>query len=979
MGLRRLRRIKRHYAIIASWPSGRSSCPHSWNYRLASKSGMPTNAHVPRRFTAQRHFADRREAIETFVRNLESPQRPEEYRVLVFYGVGGTGKTRLCRELIAETVKRAERSDDIAWAHFDLSIRSTSSAEDLLQLRLALGETGIRFPAFNRAFLRHVKLAKRGASAEQHYPELFHPNLPDANDVLEIAQLFELVPVVGIVAKGIRYAARHIRERMNTRTLTNRDAALLIEIDALDEANLYQSLPKYLGSDIFHHLRSGEAPRRIILFLDTYESLWSASLQGTSRTASSTDDWVQRLAGKAPGILFVVFGRDKLTWNRSDPSWNETSRATVASNAAGSICNDDASRDHSRDIADVSLSQLELEDLTSADADGFLRLVPIQDATIRERIIAAARGNPFFLELQVSVYEAMVNGGMTPTVAAFGGTHVDVLRRFVSHCDRDMMAALRVLAQARTFDERIFTYVRKEFHLQVMFTELLDRSFVAWRSDNNYAIHELLRAHVESDTQVNDRSLWNDIHQSLALYWCSNARVSDVREVTPFARRSLLEAGYHLSLTDPEKFDSWLDQQFEIYFRATAFDELHELLDLQLRLCRDVLRSDRSRLADVHERIGDVLYQLGEFSDTDHHLRAALQNRDANSIGAAQTMKKLGRLMRRRDQLPNAEAMYLEALRIQTKELGTDNLHTACTMHYLGGTLRRQGRLPEAIVLLRRALDTRIKLLGPNDLDVAWSLNDLALSLVNQGDDSDAEEMYRKALVIFDAERGSNHPDSVPTINNLAYFLAESDLEEAERLFRLAVSIRTEKLGEHHHSTAFSETQLAWCLVRQGNVEEAVHLLRHALKVRVHAFGADSPAVAHGKATLASALGKIGQETEAAILFAEALSTYAAHGENSLEIASTSLNVARFLLDRGRPDEARSAIDKAVRIRETKYGFDHPDTAFAYLALADVLDAQRAIDASLTMRKKALVVFEKQQRYSKTAALVRRQIDDSAG
>ena len=66
---------------------------------------------------------------------------------------------------------------------------------------------------------------------------------------------------------------------------------------------------------------------RSVLFLDTYETLWTGREGGKSAQARLLDEWVRSLAsyGLGSGILLVIAGRERLAWGEDDSGkWGET-------------------------------------------------------------------------------------------------------------------------------------------------------------------------------------------------------------------------------------------------------------------------------------------------------------------------------------------------------------------------------------------------------------------------------------------------------------------------------------------------------------------------------------------------------------------------------------------------------------------------------------------------------------------------------
>ncbi|WP_295427851.1 hypothetical protein [uncultured Thiodictyon sp.] len=56
-----------------------------------------------------------------------------------------------------------------------------------------------------------------------------------------------------------------------------------------------------------------------MVFIDTYEALWSDRPDKAGAAALETDAWVRELVAAAPGVLFVFFGRERLGWDRRFP------------------------------------------------------------------------------------------------------------------------------------------------------------------------------------------------------------------------------------------------------------------------------------------------------------------------------------------------------------------------------------------------------------------------------------------------------------------------------------------------------------------------------------------------------------------------------------------------------------------------------------------------------------------------------------
>ena len=119
-------------------------------------------------------FTDREDARERFERALDTPQRADEYRILVWYGVGGQGKSALQDEFGRILDRRAKiakerKARPLGYAMLDFkSDENRSIAPALLSIRLQLGTTArLRFPAFDTAYFHTFPVSSRARISRQ--------------------------------------------------------------------------------------------------------------------------------------------------------------------------------------------------------------------------------------------------------------------------------------------------------------------------------------------------------------------------------------------------------------------------------------------------------------------------------------------------------------------------------------------------------------------------------------------------------------------------------------------------------------------------------------------------------------------------------------------------------------------------------------------------------------------------------------------
>ncbi|HZP83117.1 MAG TPA: hypothetical protein VFB21_15860 [Chthonomonadaceae bacterium] len=275
-----------------------------------------------------RHFTNREKETTLFQRYVNAVEG-SPLPVLMFYGVGGIGKTWLTKRLRAMLEEPPFVSlpgqSPLPSARLDLepvsgSLYHNDPAAAYLKLRLDLG---VDCPSFDLAYamLRY----RQGAGEE---PQLRH------SGTLHTAWEF-IGEASGKAAESIPggsltlWAAKKVTERLGhefketalgKRLLTTAGNAEFFDLRHRDTDDLYKILPERLARDLEANLppRSGKACRAVV-FLDSFESLQrgiDSAIQQVER-----EKWVGALYENLQSVLIVIAGRDRLNWDEVDADW----------------------------------------------------------------------------------------------------------------------------------------------------------------------------------------------------------------------------------------------------------------------------------------------------------------------------------------------------------------------------------------------------------------------------------------------------------------------------------------------------------------------------------------------------------------------------------------------------------------------------------------------------------------------------------
>ncbi|MFF0659520.1 hypothetical protein [Micromonospora tulbaghiae] len=426
---------------------------------------------------------------------------PARDNVLVYYGVGGIGKTTLSRRL--ERWIRGELSSDEHWGPsptFDQQLQTVrvdfhgsalvSPVDILLSLRAAAAGARKRFSAFDLGLAAWWSMARPGTSL----PDLTSGSFDVRGQITDT--LNELLTEAGMQLGAGPLTVRmgtHLIEAVRSRRIRSialRDCRPLARI--IDEVRLNHSpyvaatLAGLLSWDV-ERLVVGEVPL-LIAFVDACEYV-----QGGSRVQERL---LNRIIHLTPGVLWVVTTRTSLDWAALRPGGLLP--------AAGP-----AVWPGLRLEAEAEPRQHRVGDLSDLDVDRYLATAsgsgsgssgnPVLTEEVRHRIRQGAHGLPLYLDLSLAIARAAaVHGELNPT--DFGGS----LPELVTTVFVDLPASERDIARTASLIPRFDPELVAEAsgHRLADAQRLCARALVT-RDDHPvlpYRMHDAVRAAASGET-----------------------------------------------------------------------------------------------------------------------------------------------------------------------------------------------------------------------------------------------------------------------------------------------------------------------------------------------------------------------------------------------------------------------------------------------------------------------------------------------
>jgi Tfp pilus assembly protein PilF len=761
-------------------------------------------------------------------------------KLLTFYGIGGQGKTALCRQLMQIT-----QSDPsygfLRRAELDLHGKPKTDPDLLLVwIRNGFADAGVALPCFDLA-LAIVWETTRG---EQPFPKLSRAWLGKAKDFAgegaaglskaaqeSLGEAVAQIPGVGFLVKKISGWVIDKTHRAYLHQSREALKELYRDGELKKPYELSELLPWMLAQDLNYHLIH-HLKERFVLFIDEYERVFDEGSSGSLLREYPFDRHLRTFVRETNGLLIVFFSRERLPWE-NDPEW----------------------------AAALQGAQKSLNGLADKDADAFLQAIPISDTTIRKAMIEGARETParnaaiypLMLDLQVEHWRALVARGkpiepatFSVTASDFAGRRREIVERVLRDYGEPMQKTLMRLSCARRFDRPAFEHVVKIFHTGLpldAFDTIDDLSFLTKGDSGFVSMHGIM---ADAIREMLDSATQAATFEALFEHYSARATVASHRDVTNATVAALFEAAEAKMRISPETFTDWLVPAVEPLRVAARYADVAVLWQQAIVVAEKYFGPDHPETATGLNNLGYLLRAQADFVAARPYYERALAIRE-KALGpdhpdTATSLNNLGVLLRAQGDLAGARPHYERALAINEKMLGPDHPDTARSLNNLGYLLQAQGELASARPYYERALAIREMALGPDHPDTALSLNNLGYLQQAQGDFAGAQTHFERALAINEKMLGPDHPNTAITLNNLGAVLnSQGDRTGARQYYERALAILEKALGPDHPYTSVSLKNLGHLLHAEGDLAGARSYFERALTILEKALGPDHP------------------------------------------------------------------------------------------------------------------------------------------
>lgn len=321
-----------------------------------------------------------------------------------------------------------------------------------------------------------------------------------------------------------------------------------------------------------------------------------------------------------------------------------------------------------------------------------------------------------------------------------------------------------------------------------------------------------------------------------------------------------------------------------------------------------------------------------------------ISNLNIRSLDSGCLLHRLGMFRHQMGMHAEAIRLYEQSLCILKDVVGAPSARVVALHESLGVAYRIYGRLTDAECHFLQAIAEQREI-DPTSIEMARVLDGLGLLRKLQGECSQAEEILREALRV--KERAIGDDRRTRRIGSSYYYLAsvmddQGHHQEAEKLYRRAITIRAACSGPDDPETLGAKNGLARLMIAQERYAEAEQLMEFILECRVRQFGLEHPSTAMSQSDKALLKAGLGSYAQAKELHTRALASICASlGSHHPYAATVSYRLGVLHIAMSQHGDAVPFLKQAVTVRNDLFGATHPETLAAQEAFAAALDHSR--------------------------------------
>ena len=271
-----------------------------------------------------------------------------------------------------------------------------------------------------------------------------------------------------------------------------------------------------------------------------------------------------------------------------------------------------------------------------------------------------------------------------------------------------------------------------------------------------------------------DRERWGENHPEVAIGYSNMGSVyeeqGEYEKAKGLYEKSLRIRERVLGEGHPDTARSY-SKMGSVYEEQGEYEKAKGLYEKSLRIRERVLGEGHPDTASIYNNLGLVYAAQREYEKAEELFEKSLRVYERimgeNHPYTATSCSCLASVYREQGKYVKAEELHQKSLRIRERALGENHPDTANSYNSLALVYKEQGEYAKAQELYEKSLRIREKMLGENHPETAISYNNLAVLYKNQSEYKDATTYYLRAYKIFKFKLGLLHSYTQFTYKNM--------------------------------------------------------------------------------------------------------------------------------------------------------------------------------------------------------------------
>lgn len=864
-------------------------------------------------------FTDREEPRKVFWNHFDAlsaqmkdASDPSMGHAILYYGIGGIGKTTLLDMLEFEQEKRGKDVCRHVRYDFDRNKHAVSTRDDCIRKLWKQLEEAYGF-SFVLTELASVKIAGACGDDFQQRKRTVNGMINESRVLKPLFLVLKKLPVVGGFVDGGLSAFDAIETASGStmaqwfRHHEKKYREYVDVIDGMEANEIQERLHLFFAADLELNLEKARHP--LVVMLDTYEQYVNVIGSDGRGNASTRDSWLkgreQGLVALTPKVLWVICGRDKLVLD-SESDWEA-----------------------------VGLEEHLLGNLSPTDAKGYFSKIGMRNTALMEQLYTVTQGVPVFLDFCYEIFRSnSLHPELQEQIETYGRTPERIIDRYLQGMSENMLDLIKSMSCLECWTDELVNALRTVItgYSDETYGHFLTLSLVK-QSDGWYFMHAVVRKLVFQSihTPALPKRIWHGAadfsKHRMETETCSGQKgtwalwyviyrmkTEDQDPVLLFQEVS----GVLRRLVDDREFET--AEQILDRFEG---EEIPNELDVRLRTVQSKILLERGKYRDAYLLISSLPESQLPFNNAlsatvEEYLWCFAEVVRFYKPAADETLKR-----------------WTELVAVLARQKGEDAVDTLTAMNGLAMCFTNRGDFRKGKALNEQCYRLRCKVLGEEHPDTLLSLTNLAVVDKNLGEYQQAFEAHQKCYAVRKKTLGAEHPSTLDSLNNLAVmYTCLGRYDDALDADQRCYEARKRVLGPEHPRTLWSLNNLAADYRDRKDGEKALELDQTCYRLRLEGLGEEHLDTMWSLGNLAADYRVLGRFTEALEVDTKCyrLRTQMVGGEHPTTLRTLE-GLAADHRGIGDYQEALRLDERCYTSRLHTLGEDHPETKRSWEAV----------------------------------------------